>query len=74
MTYEAVQTAAAEIARRSGRTTHRVGLVLGSGLSGYAAALPGAVEVPYGDIPGFPVPRIEGHSDLCSLRKSRARV
>ena len=62
MTYEAVQTAAAEIARRSGRTTHRVGLVLGSGLSGYAAALPGAVEVPYGDIPGFPVPRIEGHS------------
>ena len=36
--------------------------MLGSGLSGYAASLPGAIEVPYGDIPGFPVPRIEGHS------------
>ncbi len=62
MTYEAVQIAAAEIARRSGKSTHRVALVLGSGLSGYAASLPGAIEIPYRDIPGFPVPRIEGHS------------
>ena len=62
MTYEAVTAAAAAIARRTGRPAHRLAVVLGSGLSGYAASLPGAVEVPYRDIPGFPVPKVEGHS------------
>jgi len=60
MTYDAIQAAAAVIAERTGRPEHRIAIVLGSGLAGYASALPGAVEVPYADIPGFPLPRVEG--------------
>lgn len=62
MMYEAIQEARASIAAATGRDEHRVAIVLGSGLSSYAAGLPGAVEVPYADIPGFPVPKVEGHS------------
>jgi len=62
VTYETIQTARAAIAASTGRDEHTAAIVLGSGLSGYAATLPGAVEVPYGEIPGFPVPRVEGHS------------
>ncbi|MCB2223309.1 MAG: purine-nucleoside phosphorylase [Actinobacteria bacterium] len=61
MSYEAIQQAAAVIAERTGRPEHRVAIVLGSGLAGYAATLPGAVEVPYADIPGFPLPKVQGH-------------
>jgi len=62
MTFEAVSRAAATIAARTGRPSHRVAVVLGSGLSSYAESLPGAIHVPYGEIPGFPVPRVEGHA------------
>jgi purine-nucleoside phosphorylase len=62
MTLERLDAAAGVIAERTGRGRHTTALVLGSGLSDYAAGLPGAVEVPYGDIPGFPVPRVEGHT------------
>jgi len=62
MTYEAIQDARTAITKATGRDEHRVAIVLGSGLGSYAAALPGAVEVPYGEIPGFPVPKVEGHS------------
>ena len=62
MNYEKLQEAAAVVASRTRRESHRVGLVLGSGLSSFAASLPGAVEVPYADIPHFPVPRVEGHA------------
>ncbi|MBU1492341.1 MAG: purine-nucleoside phosphorylase [Actinobacteria bacterium] len=61
MNYDAIGAAAALIARKTGRPQHRVAVVLGSGLAGYAASLQGAVEVPYADIPGFPLPRVEGH-------------
>ena len=36
MTYEAITAAAADIARRTGRPSHRLAVVLGSGLSAYA--------------------------------------
>lgn len=62
MTYEAIQRARTAIADTTGRETHRAAIVLGSGLSGYAATLPGAIEIAYADIPGFPVPQVEGHS------------
>ncbi len=61
MTYEHLQEAAAVIAQRTGRERHQAAVVLGSGLSGYAASLDDAVEVPYADIPHFPEPRIVGH-------------
>ncbi|HSU40055.1 MAG TPA: purine-nucleoside phosphorylase [Polyangiaceae bacterium] len=38
-----------------------IGVVLGSGLGAFAAALDGRVAVPYRDIPGFPPPSVSGH-------------
>lgn len=39
----------------------RVGLILGSGLGNYAQNMNVICEIPYGDIPGFPVSTVEGH-------------
>jgi purine-nucleoside phosphorylase len=62
MSYEALAVAKAVIGEKTGRAEHALANVLGSGLSGYAATLPGAVEIPYRDIPGFPTPKVEGHA------------
>lgn len=62
MNHDAVLAAAAVVAQRTGRPRHHLAVVLGSGLSSYAATLPGAVGIPYAEIPGFPVPKVEGHS------------
>ena len=40
----------------------RVALVLGSGLGGFASELEVACEIPYADIPGFPVSTVPGHA------------
>lgn len=61
MSYEELQAAAQAVRERTGRPEHTVALVLGSGLGGYGPHLPGAVPVPYAELPGFPVPRVEGH-------------
>jgi purine-nucleoside phosphorylase len=53
--------AIAEIQRRAGAPAPRLGLVLGSGLGPVAEAVSEAVAIPYGEIPGFPQPSIEGH-------------
>ena len=37
------------------------GLILGSGLGGYARNMRVIKEIPYGDIPGFPVSTVQGH-------------
>ena len=59
--YEKIKAAADYIrARISLRPT--IGLVLGSGLGGYADTLEEAVRIPYSEIPNFPVPTIPGHS------------
>jgi purine-nucleoside phosphorylase len=39
-----------------------LGLILGSGLSSLADAVEDATALAYGDIPGFPVPSVEGHA------------
>lgn len=39
----------------------RVGLILGSGLGNYARNMKVEYEIPYGDIPGFPVSTVQGH-------------
>ncbi len=36
-------------------------MVLGSGLKSFAERLDASVEVPFGDVPGWPAPRVEGH-------------
>jgi purine-nucleoside phosphorylase len=45
----------------------RVGVVLGSGLGGLADALENRVEIPYGEIPGWPVSTAVGHSGVLVL-------
>jgi purine-nucleoside phosphorylase len=39
----------------------RLGLVLGSGLKDFAHEVQEPVVVPFGDVPGWPVPHVEGH-------------
>ena len=41
--------------------TPAAGIVLGSGLSGFAERLEGATSIPYAEIPGFPASRVPGH-------------
>ena len=56
-------TAAADAVRaRIGARAPRVGLILGSGLGGYADRLDDAVAIPYADLPGFPISTIHGHA------------
>lgn len=40
----------------------RIALVLGSGLGNLADKVAGAVRIPYGDLPGFPVGGVTGHA------------
>jgi len=55
------EAAAHEIARRAPGFTPRLGLILGSGLGGLADAAEDAVQIEYGDLPGFPEPGVAGH-------------
>ena len=57
MIQEAAQYLAARISEAP-----QIGLVLGSGLGGYADTLEDAVRVPYDQIPHFPRPTAPGHS------------
>ncbi len=45
----------------------RVGLILGSGLGGLADEVEERVEIPYGEIPGWPVSTAIGHAGLLVL-------
>lgn len=58
----ALHAAAIVIAARTGIDNHDGAIVLGSGLSDYARSLKDGIEIPYTDIPGFPVPRVAGHT------------
>jgi len=59
--YEKIK-AAAEYIRARVSIHPTIGLVLGSGLGGYADTLEDTVRIPYSEIPNFPVPTIPGHS------------
>ncbi|WP_034491103.1 purine-nucleoside phosphorylase [Afifella pfennigii] len=58
---EIARCTAAKIAERAGRAP-KIALVLGSGLSGLAERLQGAVAIPYGELHGFPEPSVSGHA------------
>ncbi len=58
----AAARAAAAVAReRAGGLPPRVGLILGSGLGGLADQIEEATAIPFGELPGFPEPSVEGH-------------
>lgn len=42
--------------------TPKVGLTLGSGLGGFSKKITKVAEIPYSEIPGFPVSTVEGHN------------
>ncbi|HET7501617.1 MAG TPA: purine-nucleoside phosphorylase [Kofleriaceae bacterium] len=58
--YERVQAAAAAVRART-RLVPQVGLILGSGLGGFADGLTGATAIDYPDLPGFPRSHVTGH-------------
>ena len=58
--YERVQAAAAAIRART-NVVPQVGLILGSGLGGFADRLDDATAIEYGDLPGFPKSHVVGH-------------
>jgi len=59
---EQAAAAAAVIRRQIGGVEPAVGMVLGSGLGAFADELTPRVEVPYGDIPHWPVSTAVGHA------------
>lgn len=50
------------IRERIGDRAPTVGLILGSGLGGFADTLENAARIDYGDIPHFPVSTVHGHA------------
>jgi purine-nucleoside phosphorylase len=62
MTYlETINAAAAYVRKQIGELQPTVGVVLGSGLGKLADQIENPVEIPYRDIPGFPVSTAIGH-------------
>jgi purine-nucleoside phosphorylase len=59
--YERVCAAAAAVRARC-PAPPAVGLILGSGLGGYADGFTGATAIDYADIPGFPRSQVAGHT------------
>ncbi len=60
--YDRVHAAAAVVRARIGGRAPQVGLILGSGLGGFADRLEDAVAIDYAELPGFPVSRVHGHA------------
>jgi purine-nucleoside phosphorylase len=59
--YSKAQAAAEFVRGRSG-VAPALGVILGSGLGGFASQVVDAVAIPYGEIPHFPQSTVEGHS------------
>jgi len=57
-----VRLAAEKIRAAAGDLRPRLAVMLGSGLGGLAAKVEGAVTLAYRDLPGFPVPTVQGHA------------
>jgi len=67
------ERAAAEIGTRAPGARPRVGIVLGSGLGGIADRVEDAVALSYAELPGFPVPAVEGHAGRLVLGRLGAQ-
>jgi purine-nucleoside phosphorylase len=59
--YSRAQAAAEYVRGRTG-VAPSLGVILGSGLGGFATQVAGAVAIPYAEIPHFPQSTVEGHS------------
>jgi len=61
------RAAVVERIRRASKLEPRVGVILGSGLGGLADDLEGRVEIPYDDLPGWPLSTAVGHAGVLAL-------
>jgi purine-nucleoside phosphorylase len=59
--FDRVQSAA-EVVRSRSRIVPEIGIILGTGLGGLAREIAVEREVPYQDIPGFPLSTVESHA------------
>lgn len=64
---QAIDAAAAAIHSAAPGAAPTVGIVLGSGLGAVADSVAGAVDVPYGRIPGFPASGVASHAGQLRL-------
>ncbi len=69
--YDVAEAAARVILGRTSLRP-RIGLVLGSGLGGFADSLTDAARIPYGKIPAFPLSTAIGHAGQIVIGKSGA--
>ena len=58
---DAIQLSLARIQQRALGCAPRLGLVLGSGWDGIADLVDGAIDIPYAELPAFPVLGVAGH-------------
>ena len=62
---KAAEVAAGELAEKTGKTSHDVALVMGSGWVAASEALGQPThEFPVTDLPGFPAPTVAGHGGV----------
>ena len=65
---------AAEVIRGRSRLRPEVVIVLGTGLGALAGEIEVETEIPYGEIPDFPLSTVESHSGRLLLGRGRARA
>jgi purine-nucleoside phosphorylase len=70
--YDRVQ-AAAEVVRGQSALLPEIGIILGTGLGGLAREIAIEAEVPYADIPGFPLSTVETHAGRLLLGRLGGR-
>lgn len=66
--YEQIQQTVAAVKQKSSLVP-KVGIILGSGLGGFADSLSEKTVIPYGELPGFPTSSVPGHAGRLVLGK-----
>jgi purine-nucleoside phosphorylase len=69
--YEQLEETAAAIRARAPGFAPKVGVILGSGLGGFADDFAGKIVVPYSELPHFPPAAVPGHAGRLVLGSSR---
>ena len=71
---ERLRLAAAVLRKSAEGFRPEIGLILGSGLGGLADEVSARAEIPYAEIPNFPVPATEGHGGRLILGSLEGRA
>jgi len=67
---DAINTAAKAIREQHAGAFPKTVLILGSGLGGFGEKIETETVIPYGDIPGFPISTVTGHSGQLLIGKA----